>query len=297
MPSTKNRKKDKSKKDGSKKGASKQKTGRKKDRKLSAKTADRLELYQRSVNSPDTDVDFLINTFQDLRGRSIQHLREDFCGTAALAAEFLRRDPIHTAEGVDLDPEPVAWGKRRNFEPTAGLLDRMTFHLADVRSPSDKRPDVTCAQNFSYWCFKTRKEMLGYFRSIHSDLKEDGMLVLDLYGGPEAITEMEEERDIDGAFTYVWDQREYLPGSGTYHSAIHFRFKDGSEMENAFEYEWRFWHLTEIRDVLVDAGFKSVRPYFEGTDPDDEEEGNGIFAHDEEGENCEAWIGYLVALK
>lgn len=293
MPSTKNRKQDKTKKQKS----GKNKSVRKKDRKLNAKNADKLDLYQRSVNSPDTDVDFLTNTFEELRGRKVQHLREDFCGTAALAAEFLSRDEAHTAEGFDLDNEPIEWGKRRNFQTKDGLLDRMQFHLADVRNPSNKRPDVTCAQNFSYWCFKTRKEMLDYFRGIHADLASDGMLVLDLYGGPESMTEMEEERDIDGAFTYVWDQREYWPGTGTYKSAIHFRFRDGSEMENAFEYEWRFWHLTELRDVLYDAGFANVRPYFEGTDPDDEEAGNGEFEYGEDGENCEAWIGYLVALK
>lgn len=293
MPSTKNRQKDKSKK----KHKSQDKSVKKKDRRLCAKTADRLDLYQRSVNSPETDVDFVTETFETLRGRPVRHFREDFCGTAAMTAEFLGRDEANTAEGFDLDPEPIEWGKKRNFKKVVNWEERMTFHLKDVRTPADKRPDVTCAQNFSYWCFKTRKEMLGYFTSILNDLTDDGMLVLDLYGGPEALTELEEERDIDGAFTYVWDQREYWPGSGDYSAAIHFRFRDGSEMLNAFEYDWRFWHLTELRDILAEVGFTTIRPYFEGTDEDDEEAGNGEFEHDEKGENCEAWIGYLVALK
>ena len=271
---------------------------KKKDRKLNRKSADRLDLYQRSVNSPDTDVDFLEKQFTDLVGRPLRHLREDFCGTAALAAEFLGRDGENTAEGFDLDSDPIEWGKKRNFAKVENWEERMTFHLDDVRNPADKRPDLTCAQNFSYWCFHTRAELKTYFQSVFADLAEDGMFVVDLYGGPEAMSEMEEEREIDGgAFTYVWDQKEYWPGSGEYKTAIHFHFNDGSEWENAFEYSWRFWHLTELRDLLFEVGFKAVRPYFEGTDEDDEEEGNGIFDYDEKGENCEAWLGYLVSCK
>lgn len=270
---------------------------KKKDRRLSAKTADRLDLYQRSVNSPDTDVDFLLETFETLRGRKPRHLREDFCGTANLTAEFLSRDEQNTAEGFDLDPVPVEWGKHRNFGRLGDGISRMTWHLADVRNPSDRSPDLTLAMNFSYWCFHERAELLEYFKGVHADLVEDGLFVLDLFGGPEALTEMEDIRDIDGAFEYVWDQKSWEPGSGKYKCAIHFRFKDGSEMTDAFVYDWRFWHLTELRDILIDAGFKTVNPYFEGTDPDDEEEGDGIFVVDQVGDNCEAWLGYLVAEK
>jgi SAM-dependent methyltransferase len=291
--STKSRRPGKDK--GQKKGKS-QKSGRKRDRKLTAKTADRHELYQRSVNSPETDVDFLMKVYNNLRGKAPHHLREDFCGTAALAAEWLGRSKENTAEGFDLDPEPIAWGTDHNFGKLEDGTERMTFHQKDVRESSDRRPDMTTAANFSYWCFHTRKELLGYFRSVHADLAEDGLFVVDLFGGPEALTELEETRSLGGGIEYVWDQKTWWPGSGEYEAAIHFRFKDGSEMRDAFEYHWRFWHLTEIRDVLYDAGFSSVEPYFEGTDEDDES-GDGIFEHDPRGENCDAWIGYLVATR
>ena len=200
MPSTTRNKKHKKEKSSLKK----------KDRRLNRKSADRLDLYQRSVNSPETDVDFVVEQYEALRGRPMKHFREDFCGTAAMAAEFIKRDESHTAEGFDLDPEPVAWGKNRNFSKIEGWEERMTFHLADVRNPADKKPDLTCAQNFSYWYFKERSELLGYFKSVFADLADDGLFVIDLYGGPEAMNELEEEREIDGgAFTYVWDQKEY----------------------------------------------------------------------------------------
>ena len=271
---------------------------KKKDRGLSAGTADRLELYQRSVNSPETDVDFVTRTFEALRGRPLRRLREDFCGTAAFAAEFLSRHPENRAEGFDLDPDPCEWGKRHNFAPKGSeLAERMTWHLADVRGPADTPPEVTIAFNFSYWCFKERAELVGYFRSVREDLAEDGVFFIDLFGGPDALIEQEEIRDIDGAFEYVWDQKSWEPGTGEYKTAIHFRFKDGSEMKGAFEYDWRLWHLTELRDVLLDAGFSTAESYFEGTDPDDPDEGDGEFEADPVGDNCEAWLGYLVAKK
>ena len=295
-PKQKGKNKGKNKNKNKNKRRNKLKGGKK--RRLTAKTADRLDLYQRSVNSPETDVDFATRVFQELRERPLRHFREDFCGTAAMAAEFLSRDTRNTAEGFDLDSVPVEWGKVHNFGAVSDGDARMNFHLADVREPADKRPDMTVAQNFSYFCFKEREELLNYFRCIHRDLAADGIFLMDIYGGPDALMEQEEEREIDDdAFTYVWDQAEYWPGTGEYKCAIHFRFSDGSEMTNAFTYDWRLWGLPELKDVLFDAGFETVRPYFEGTDEDDEEEGNGEFDFDEKGENCIAWIGYLVALK
>lgn len=273
------------------------KEGRKRDRRMNAKNADRYELYQRAVNSPDADIDFLEKAYKHYRGKEALHFREDFCGTSALCAEWLSRVPERTAEGVDLDPEPIEWGKRHNFGGVADGMERMTWHIADVRSKVNKRPDITAAQNFSYWCFYTRKDLLAYFQSVRDDLADDGLFVLDLYGGPEATIEQEEIRELGGGIQYVWDQREYHPSTGKYFTAIHFRFRDGSIMENAFEYEWRYWTINEIRDVLYEVGFADVSTWLEGTDPEDEEEGDGIYEIDEVGENCQAWLGYLVAAK
>ncbi len=279
------------------KATGEKKEGKKRDRKMTAKTADRYELYQRAVNSPEADIDFLEKAYKHYRGKEPKHFREDFCGTSSMCAEWLSRDGDRTAEGFDLDPEPIEWGKLHNFGKVENLDERMTWHLDDVRSKADRRPDVTAAQNFSYWCFHTRKELLGYFTAVREDLADDGVFVLDLYGGPEATTEQEEIRTLGGGIDYVWDQRKYIPATGRYFTAIHFRFRDGSEMTNAFEYEWRYWTINEIRDVLHDAGFADVTTWFEGTDPDDEEEGDGNFEIDEVGENCEAWLGYLVGAK
>lgn len=264
-----------------------------KKRRFTAATADKYELYQLAVQSPEEDASFLRRTFQRLRKRKPRLLREDFCGTGALSAAWVRQGPEYRAIGYDLDPEPLAWGREHNLEPLGKALERIRLLQDDARAPGDP-VDVRVAQNFSYWVFTERKELLEYFRVARAGLVDDGIFVIDLYGGSESTEEMEEERKIEEGFTYVWDQHAYWPGTGEFVCHIHFRFRDGTRMKKAFTYHWRFWGLTELRDILYDAGFSQVDPYFEGTD-ENGEDGNGIFEKDARGENCASWLAYLVA--
>ncbi|QDU84463.1 hypothetical protein Pla163_15730 [Planctomycetes bacterium Pla163] len=284
------------KKRAAKKGAGKKKSGRGAKTKYTAKTADRHELYQLSVQSPDADVDFLVKTYRKLRGQKPTHLREDFCGTGYLMAEWLRRNDANTAEGYDIDPDPVEWGKARNFEGIEDPFERAHFHLEDVREPSRVAPQVRTAPNFSWMIFTDRPTLLSYFKAVHADLAADGLFIFDIYGGFEAFEEMEETRRIPAGFTYVWDQVSYHPATGDYHCRIHFRFKDGTKLKSAFDYRWRLWNLPEVVDIAREAGFSAVDSYWEGTD-EDGESGNGEFKKHAKGENCPAWVTYVVAQK
>src|SRR5210317_242162 len=80
-----------------------------------ASRADRHELYQESVQDTGAEIDFVQETWRDLRGRPAELLREDFCGTANTACEWVRRDPGHYAIGVDLDEEVLQWGELNNL--------------------------------------------------------------------------------------------------------------------------------------------------------------------------------------
>ncbi len=265
--------------------------------KFTAKTADKYVLYQRAVQSADQDVQFLVDTYKAIRGRSPNHFREDFCGTCLLSAEWVKLGDDYTTESYDIDPEPLAWGRDNNLKPLGKIAERVHQYEEDARNPSRHSPDVRCAQNFSYWIFKTRPEMLAYFKGVHEDLGEEGIFVVDLHGGPESIQELEEETEMDDeSFTYVWDQDAINPITGEAKLHIHFRFPDGTEMKDAFTYEWRLWGLPELREVLLEAGFSQVDCYWEGTD-DDGESGNGEFTISTEGEACLSYVAYLVGQK
>ncbi|MFQ5994935.1 MAG: class I SAM-dependent methyltransferase [Acidiferrobacterales bacterium] len=263
---------------------------------LTAKTADKYDLYQRAVQSADADIRFLARIYKAVRGRPAYHFREDFCGTALLTATWIKRGMEYTGEGFDIDPTPLGWGRTHNFAPLGKNADRGHLHQKDVREPSRRSPDIRCAQNFSYCVFKARPDLMNYFKAVYKDLASKGMFVLDLHGGPESMKETEEQTKINGRFTYIWDQHEYWPVTGETKCYIHFRFRDGTEMRRAFVYDWRLWSLTELKDALYEAGFPLVDCYWEGTDSDGES-GNGVFRRTRRGENCESFIAYLAAFK
>ncbi|MBI5363067.1 MAG: class I SAM-dependent methyltransferase [Planctomycetes bacterium] len=265
-------------------------------RRFTARTADRHELYQIAVQDPESDLGFLERAFRRWRKRTPYHFREDFCGTALLSATWAGKSAHHTAEGFDLDAATLAWGHAHNLRPLGDGAARVQLHQRDVRARGRRPADLRVAQNFSYMVFKERAELLEYFRAARADLARDGVFALDHYGGLEATKELVETRRC-GGFTYVWEQARYLPGSGEYTCHIGFRFPDGSRLSRAFSYEWRYWHLTELHDLLLEAGFRDVHLYFEQGDADGE--GSGEFKLDPDGRTSRECLGivtYLIAL-
>jgi hypothetical protein len=170
--------------------------------------------------------------------------------------------------------------------------ERVQLILGDVARVRTDRVDVVGAFNFSYWVFKTRPDMLRYFRRVRDALESDGVFFLDAYGGYDAYKELHETTRCKG-FTYVWHQEKYYPVTGDILCHIDFRFPDGSKIEKAFTYDWRLWSLPELRELLAEAGFSRVTVWWEGTGKDGR--GNGEFTPETRGEADAGWVAYLIA--
>jgi cyclopropane fatty-acyl-phospholipid synthase-like methyltransferase len=258
--------------------------------------ADRHLLYEKAVQAVDVDYDFLNAAFKKLRGRRAHLLREDFCGTASMCCEWVRRRKDNFAIGVDIDKEVLRWGERHNLGKLKGSAGkRVRLIQSDVRRVDTDPVDVVLAMNFSYQLFKQRSALLDYFRSVREALVDDGVLFLDAFGGYDAYREIREPRECDG-FTYIWDQESYNPITGEMTCHIHFSFPDGSKMKRAFSYTWRLWTLPEIREILDEAGFLNVLVHWEGTDKKTGE-GNGIYRPTMKGDADPGWVCYLSAEK
>ena len=176
-----------------------------------ADLADRHYLYQESVQDTQSEIDFVEETWAELRDRPAELLREDFCGTANTACEWVRRDRAHRAVGIDLDDEVLEWGELNNIaQLDADQQARIELLREDVVETLPEPADIVLAMNFSYFLFNTRAAMLDYFRNVREGLVEDGLFFLDAYGGYDAPREIEEERECDG-FTYVWEQASFNP--------------------------------------------------------------------------------------
>ena len=266
---------------------------RRKKKPTLAERADKYDLYQRSVQEPSCEIDFFEMAYHAVHERKPMSLREDFCGTFAVSCEWVKKRG-RTAIAVDLDPEPLAWGREHNLAklPKAAR-SRVVIRQRDVRTVVDDKADVLAAQNFSYWIFKTREALREYFEIARQNLKEDGILVLDLMGGGECYEEgRQDPRKLKG-FKYLWELHRFDPISHDATHYIHFAFKDGSKLEQAFTYDWRFWTIPEVREVLTEAGFSRSTVYWEGETEDGE--GDGEWTAQEEGTCDPSWIAYIVA--
>lgn len=282
------------------KPAKKSGTPKKAARPTLAQRADKHALYQVSVQSPGVDIEFFEAEFAKFRGRKPLRLREDFCGTALLSTEWCKSDPKRTALGVDLDAATLAWGRAHNLDPAGtDVARRVKLAQADVRETRFAKVDLTLAMNFSYCVFQKREDLGAYFAAAREGLVRDGVLALEVYGGTESMSVMTEERPVRGA-TYIWEQEKFSPID--HHTVCHisWRFKDDSTLERAFTYDWRLWTLPELKELLLGAGFKQVKFYFERVDGDEDDEyltGTGEFIERTEIDNQEAWLAYVIALK
>jgi cyclopropane fatty-acyl-phospholipid synthase-like methyltransferase len=274
----------------------KKKKKQKRRARRTAANSDKHVLYEESVQNPEAECEFLDQVWKEIRNRMAHHIREDFCGTAIASTEWVKRRKANTATGVDIDPTVLGWARAKLPERLdADQQKRLTLKRGDVRTVRTPPVDSVIAMNFSYYIFKDRRELRKYFKHVHHALVDDGMFVLDAYGGSDAFLEMEEKRRVNG-FTYIWDQAHYNPITGDVLNYIHYRFPDGSELKKAFTYDWRLWTLPEIQELLYEAGFRNVTVYWEGTD-EETGEGNDEFTACKQGEACEGWIAYLVAEK
>jgi len=277
-----------------KRNRNKNQNKKKKAKVLNADTADRHVLYEGSVQAVDAEIDFVDETFLEVRGRRARFLREDFCGTANTSCEWVRRRSDNYAIGVDLDEEVMAWGRDRHVAKLAtSEQERIALVKSDVIGVNTPPQDIVLAMNFSYWIFKDRARLRDYYAKVRASLGEDGIFFLDCYGGYEAFHVMKERTEYDD-YTYTWHQAAYNPITGDMRCHIHFKFKDGSRLKKAFTYEWRLWTLPELREVLTEAGFSKVTVYWQGWD-EDEKDANGEFTPVEDAAPDAGWICYIVA--
>lgn len=266
---------------------------------------DRHVLYEASVQGVEYDLDLFTRIFRRRRGRAPRVLREDFCGTAAMACAWALRDRRNRALGLDLHRPTLAWARRHHLDRMRPADARRVRLLErDVRSTTRPAADLVVALNFSYWVFHRRAELRDYFRAVRRSVAPDALFVLNAFGGTEAMTRIEERRRIassqgpDGlrvpGFTYVWEQLGFNAVDHRIRCDIHFRFRDGTVMRRAFRYDWRLWTLPEIRDLLADSGFRSSEVWVEGWD-EERNRSDETYRRRTYFENQEGWLAYVIA--
>jgi SAM-dependent methyltransferase len=259
------------------------------------KPFDKYWYYHASVQDPDETLGFIANTYRRQFTKRALTLGEDFCGTFALSAEWVKRDGTRRAVGVDLDPKPIKYGMTHYFSAlTPDEQKRIQIINANVLDGGLPKVDALAAMNFSYFVFKQRKQLLAYLKNCHRRLNKKGILVLDTFGGTSTMEPNEDESRLRG-FTYFWDQATFDPV--THHSMfyIHYKRKGERKREKVFRYDWRMWSIPELTECLEEAGFTESQVWWEDTDK--RGHGTGTFSLTKGEKNCPAWVSYVVGVK
>jgi hypothetical protein len=222
---------------------------------------DRWELYEHCVQSPADVCDLLACA----HGGAARKLLEDFCGSAAISREWVRRG----GEAVALDADASALALAGNG---------IEVVCADVRDADVLRGrsfDVIHSGNFSLGYFFERATLVSYLRQRAALLATGGVFACDTYGGRSAfeLGAWQRERFLAGGLRVVstWEHRSADPVTARVENVLHFRVeRDGevvAQLADAFVYLWRLWSLSELRDALREAGFRTVDVYRDKSAP------------------------------
>src|SRR5262245_25946145 len=237
---------------------------------------DRHFLYEAAVQDVEFDLSFFQRIYRQLRGGTFRLLREDFCGTARLSCEWVRRGPQRQAWAVDLSASTLAWARKHHLRYLGEAAERVTLIHSDVRSSKAPLVDVVTALNCSYWVFHSRAEVVDYFSRVRRGLKPDGLFIVDSFGGEGCMKALVESRRIRGRrtyagerigpYTYTWESNSFNPLD--HHPLAHIDFApDGHRnIRRALTCDWRPWTLPEIQEMLLEAGFREGPVYVQAWD-------------------------------
>ncbi|MBX9735640.1 MAG: hypothetical protein K2X32_01830 [Phycisphaerales bacterium] len=251
----------------------------------------RHDLYEICVQRPEA----LIPLLRAIHAGEPKVLGEDFCAGAACARHWVKSIPAGVAYVADIDPEPLRRVRAWHVEQTPEVARRLIAKRLDVlkKSASGARScDVLFTGNFSIGEIHSRDDLVSYLNRSRNRLKRNGVLICDTYGGETAFTRGSVQRihPVPPALTgsrastrvrYTWQQRTADPLTARVENAIHFRVEQGGEivqeLTDAFVYHWRLWSVPELRDAMLEAGFRRVEIYAQLIDAEDSE-GNA-YAH------------------
>ena len=130
-------------------------------------------------------------------------------------------------------------------------------------------------------------------------MADESVLIMDMMGGGDCYTEGSADKRVikkgKKGFVYSWKQESFNPVNHDAHFSISFKFKDGSKLKRAFQYEWRFWTIPEVRELLQEAGFSKTYVYWEQEDEDGED--TGEWERADEAASNPSWLCYIVAIR
>jgi hypothetical protein len=262
---------------------------------------DKFDLYELCV----TDGPRLAAFARAVHGGWPRVLREDFSGTGALArawvSEAVRGETSSQSIAVDFDRGVLARAKRMATHESVQRLMRFQRQRAEA---CRIRADIIAATNFPVGYCHDRAELVQYLTTARRSLKRNGVFFCDTYGGSRSMTTGITTRSVRGPkgerVRQIWDQRRVDPLNGRVLDVISFEVMHNGRTKrypDGFVYDWRLWSIPELRDAMIEAGFRSTEVYHRLGDAVDHE--GRLYVRPLDGEEAETelgddWVVYVV---
>ena len=181
--------------------------------------------------------------------------------------------------GIDISPAYVDAARERVRE--AGVDDRVTFEVADMRNLADMEGSYDLVTNmwtaFGYFDDETNEAVAAGFRERVAD---DGALVVELVNKESVLADFQKSSaQEDDGLLYV-EKQEYTPETARMETELRlFRPQDGSDVETeadgdsetgapedyeflgTISWDLRLYAPAELRRLLERAGFGEVSLY------------------------------------
>lgn len=233
-------------------------------------------LYELCAQNPPRDAKLLraIHADATRTPRKNLVLAEDFCGTAALSRAWCDLSPAFSAVAADIHAPTLNRARQLSTNHP-----RIKLIRADVRTVKDPA-DLIAVLNFSICELHARGDLVAYFKHARSRLaRRRGAFVCDLYGGADSYQTGLLDQTISpprghpaskDRILYSWEQRAADPLTARVVNAMHFDVRPGGPKSgtarhqvflDAFVYDWRLWTIPELREAMLEAGFKHTAVY------------------------------------
>ena len=105
-----------------------------------SKKADIHDLYEKSVQNVEHEIEFIQETYMNIKGKRAYIYREDFCGTALSSYKWIKQGENFEAIAIDNDCSVLDWSiKNRLNKLNVSELKRISMIESDVNQVNAKK--------------------------------------------------------------------------------------------------------------------------------------------------------------
>ena len=202
------------------------------------------------------EADFLEEVFRKY-GNKIMSILDLGCGTGLHTKELVGRG--YNVTGLDLSKEMLEIAKKRNPDSDFFIEDMSNFNI-------NKKFDVIICMFAALGYLTENIQLEGFFKCCKSHLKEDGLLVLDVWNGLGVMNELPTSREKIAEIENLKIMRKSFPSLDSKNQISNVKFlvkvsekNQGKEKlitEYNEDHKVRFFFPLELKKYIEDSDLK-----------------------------------------